>query len=116
MQGRHSQHELTVVLHLLSARCFIRCSDTHCLEAFFDRCSSKFVRMNHNLWHSTQRCASKPPLLISRVQQRTMGSGQPYMKSGVFSRLKHTLLHGRVPVWAFLLVAGLLLLRLVGVQ
>jgi hypothetical protein len=42
-----------------------------------------------------------------------MGSGQPYMKSGVFSRLKHTLLHGRVPVWAFLLVAGLLLLRLV---
>lgn len=52
-------------------------------------------------------------LTSNRVQQRAMGSGQPYFKSGTISWLKHTLLHGRLPVWAFLLTTGLLLLRMV---
>lgn len=44
-----------------------------------------------------------------------MGSGQPYLKSGTFARLKHTILYGKMPVWAFIIVSSILLLLLVGV-
>ena len=45
-----------------------------------------------------------------------MGSGQPYLKSGTFAWLKHTILYGKLPVWAFIIVSSILLLLLVGTQ
>lgn len=50
------------------------------------------------------------PVLISSVQQRAMGSGKPYRS---FAWLKQSLLHGKLPLWAFLAVTGFLLLLLV---
>ena len=52
-------------------------------------------------------------MLISTVQQRAMGSGKPYRS---FAWLKQSLLHGKLPLWAFFAVTGFLLLLLVSAR
>ena len=68
------------------------------------------VTMWFHLWNGRTRGRVRPTVLISNVQQRAMASGQPYLKSGVIARLKHALVFGKVPVWAFSLATVLLLL------